>query len=189
MTILASASEIEDLSIEQFIAKPGVEALDEAVLPGTAPLNVGPLGPFFPDYSYANPVYEEVKRLIEPILGTARQVSPLQLRSYPHLGPIGHIDLFTLEEPDRAGRGREYDDVFFDEAAFNKPSLVTAFDTAQRPTLLDREGRAVAISTMPTPIFSSASSARRSWAWRHSPPIPTTATTRRLMSGSRRRRC
>jgi hypothetical protein len=27
---------VEDLSIEQFAAKPGVEALDEAVLPGTA---------------------------------------------------------------------------------------------------------------------------------------------------------
>src|SRR5271168_915675 len=28
-----------------FVAKPGVEALNEAVLPGTAPLNVGRLGP------------------------------------------------------------------------------------------------------------------------------------------------
>src|SRR6516164_10772057 len=36
---------VDDLSIEQFIAKPGVEALDEAVLPGTAPLNGGRLGP------------------------------------------------------------------------------------------------------------------------------------------------
>src|SRR4029077_143758 len=36
---------VEDLSIEQFVAKPGVEALDEAILPGTAPLNVGRLGP------------------------------------------------------------------------------------------------------------------------------------------------
>ena len=36
---------VEDLSIEQLIAKPGVEAFDEAVLPGTAPLNVGRLGP------------------------------------------------------------------------------------------------------------------------------------------------
>jgi hypothetical protein len=102
----------------------------------------------FPDFSFARPVYEELKRLIEPVLGTARQVSPLQLRGHPHLGhPIGHIDLYTLEEPDQAGRGREYDDMFFDEAAFNKPSLVTAFDTAQRPALLDREGRAIAIST------------------------------------------
>ena len=36
---------VEDLSIEQFVAKPGVEAFDEAILPGTAPLNVGRLGP------------------------------------------------------------------------------------------------------------------------------------------------
>src|SRR6516165_1897642 len=33
------------LDDEQFIAKTGAEALDEAVLPGTAPLNVGRLGP------------------------------------------------------------------------------------------------------------------------------------------------
>jgi hypothetical protein len=36
---------VEDLSIKQFVAKPGVEALNEAVLLGTAPLNVGRLGP------------------------------------------------------------------------------------------------------------------------------------------------
>jgi hypothetical protein len=105
------------------------------------------VGMFYPDYSFANPVYEELKRLVEPVLGLARQVSPLQLRGHAHLGPIGHIDLYTLEEPDRAGRGREYDVIFFDECASNKPSLVTAFDTAQRPTLLDRRGRAVAVGT------------------------------------------
>jgi hypothetical protein len=105
------------------------------------------VGMFYPDYSFANPVYEELKRLIEPVLGVGRQVSPLQLRSHSHLGPIGHIDLYTLEEPDRAGRGREYDVIFFDECASNKPSLVTSFDTAQRPTLLDRKGRAVAVGT------------------------------------------
>ena len=36
---------VEDLSIKQFVAQPGVEALNEAVLPGTAPLNVGRLSP------------------------------------------------------------------------------------------------------------------------------------------------
>ena len=35
---------VEDLSIEQFVAKPGVEALDETVLPGTTPLDVSGLG-------------------------------------------------------------------------------------------------------------------------------------------------
>jgi hypothetical protein len=51
MRIRASAMRVEDLSriedlfIEQFVAKPGVEALDETVLPGTAPLNAGRLGP------------------------------------------------------------------------------------------------------------------------------------------------
>jgi hypothetical protein len=38
MTILASASE-RKMSVEQFVAKSGVEALDEAVLPLAAPFN------------------------------------------------------------------------------------------------------------------------------------------------------
>jgi hypothetical protein len=105
------------------------------------------VGMFFPDYSYANPIFEELKRLIEPALGVARRMSPLELRGHASLGPIGHVDLYTLEEPDRAGRGREYDDALFDECALNKPALVTAFDTAQRPTLLDRRGRCAALST------------------------------------------
>ena len=42
---LGLSKRVEDLSIEQFVAKLSAEALDEAVLPGTAPLNVGLLGP------------------------------------------------------------------------------------------------------------------------------------------------
>ena len=35
------AQSVEDLAVEQLIAKAGVEALDVAVLPGAAPLDVG----------------------------------------------------------------------------------------------------------------------------------------------------
>src|SRR3954467_4662591 len=35
---------IEDLAVEQLVAQPGVEALDVAVLPGAAGLDVGRLG-------------------------------------------------------------------------------------------------------------------------------------------------
>ena len=44
MTIWASRKRVEDLAIEQLIAKAGVEALDVAVLPRTAPLDIGSLG-------------------------------------------------------------------------------------------------------------------------------------------------
>ena len=44
----------DDLSVGPFIAKPGVEALDEAVLPGTAPLNGGRLAPMAPIQSCAD---------------------------------------------------------------------------------------------------------------------------------------
>ena len=41
---LGLAQTVEDLAIEQLIAKAGVEALDVAVLPRTAPLDIGSLG-------------------------------------------------------------------------------------------------------------------------------------------------
>jgi hypothetical protein len=45
MTIWGLPQSVEDLAIEQLIAKAGGEALDVAVLPGAAPLDVGGLGP------------------------------------------------------------------------------------------------------------------------------------------------
>src|SRR5260221_12695542 len=41
---LGLAQSVEDLAVEQLIAKAGVEALDVAVLPRAAPLDVGGLG-------------------------------------------------------------------------------------------------------------------------------------------------
>ena len=38
---LGLAQSVEDLAVEQLIAKAGVEALDVAVLPGAAPLDCG----------------------------------------------------------------------------------------------------------------------------------------------------
>jgi hypothetical protein len=39
MTIWGLAQSVENLAVEQLIAKAGVEALDVAVLPGAAPLD------------------------------------------------------------------------------------------------------------------------------------------------------
>jgi hypothetical protein len=41
---LGLAQSVEDLAVEQLIAKAGVEALDVAVLPRATPLDVGGLG-------------------------------------------------------------------------------------------------------------------------------------------------
>jgi signal transduction histidine kinase len=41
---LSFSEGVEDLAVEQLIAKAGVEALDVAVLPRTAPLDIGSLG-------------------------------------------------------------------------------------------------------------------------------------------------
>ena len=42
---LGLAQSVEDLAVEQLVAKAGVEALDVAVLPGAASLDVGVLAP------------------------------------------------------------------------------------------------------------------------------------------------
>ena len=41
---LGLAQTVENLAVEQLIAKAGVEALDVAVLPRTAPFDIGSLG-------------------------------------------------------------------------------------------------------------------------------------------------
>src|SRR6266550_834509 len=46
---LGLAQSVEDLAVEQLIAKAGVEALDVAVLPRAAPLDVGSLGTDYRD--------------------------------------------------------------------------------------------------------------------------------------------
>src|SRR5215207_8060750 len=43
---LCLAQAVEDLAIEQLVAEPGIEALDEAVLPWAAGGDVGGLGPY-----------------------------------------------------------------------------------------------------------------------------------------------
>jgi hypothetical protein len=56
---------VEDLSVQQFIAKSGVEALDEAVLPGTASLNVGRLGS-----NGSDPVLHGLGDELRPVVGS-----------------------------------------------------------------------------------------------------------------------
>src|SRR5262249_26380530 len=56
---------VEDLAIEQLIAKAGVEALDVAVLPRTAPLDIGSLGADRGDPSLDG-LGDELRSIIRP---------------------------------------------------------------------------------------------------------------------------
>jgi hypothetical protein len=67
---------VEDLSIKQFVAKPGVEALNEAVLPGTAPLNVGRLSPNGSEPSALEVKARLSRQYLRPPWGFAPEESP-----------------------------------------------------------------------------------------------------------------
>src|SRR6516165_5161642 len=73
MTILGLAESVEDFAVEQLVAQAGVEALDVAVLPGAAPLDVSGLGTDNPDpFLYC--LGEEPRSVVGPdVSGNALQ--------------------------------------------------------------------------------------------------------------------
>lgn len=100
-------------------------------------------GLFFPTFKYAAPVVAELRAILTPIIGEISE----QKNTIIGLDGLGTIDWWTLQEDERAGRGREYDRIILDEAAFNKPSFVSSYETAMRPLLINRKGSVVALST------------------------------------------
>src|SRR5215475_6237676 len=70
---LSFSQGIEDLAVEQLIAKAGVEALDVAVLPRTAPLDIGGLGADSGDPSLDS-LGDELRSVVGPdVTGNAAQ--------------------------------------------------------------------------------------------------------------------
>ncbi len=70
---LSFSEGVEDLAIEQLIAKAGVEALDVAVLPRTAPLDIGSLGADSGDPSLDS-LGDELRSVVGPdVTGNAAQ--------------------------------------------------------------------------------------------------------------------
>jgi hypothetical protein len=70
---LSFSEGVEDLAIEQLIAKAGVEALDVAVLPGIAPLDIGSLSADSGDPSLDS-LGDELRSVVGPnVTGNAAQ--------------------------------------------------------------------------------------------------------------------
>src|SRR5207244_11929961 len=70
---LSFSEGVEDLAIEQLIARAGVEALDVAVLPRTAPLDIGSLGAYSGDRSLDS-LGDELRSVVGPdVSGSAAQ--------------------------------------------------------------------------------------------------------------------
>jgi len=98
-------------------------------------------------------VFAPTRTLMSPLMEIAAA-----LQSVPHasinrvLGEIrlpngGHVDFWSVDHSQRAGRGRKYHLVLIDEAAHDEGYLTNAFPAAIAPTLIDYAGAIVEAST------------------------------------------
>jgi hypothetical protein len=109
-------------------------AVDVALLGGMG-------GLFAPIYRLSAPLFDVLMAALSPLIQTAnRSVGEVRL-----IGG-GGVDTWNLERT-RAGRGRRYNLVVIDEAAFATPDLATAWSASIRPTLADTQGPAIIAST------------------------------------------
>jgi len=100
----------------------------------------GQVGWFVPGYKYATEVWRELlKRLGPAIRSKNEQERRLELLTG------GVIEIWTLDTDDPA-RGRSYDLVIIDEAGLVS-NILTVWQEAIRPTLVDRNGRALFLGT------------------------------------------
>jgi hypothetical protein len=112
-----------------------------ATLAADAALLGGMAGLFAPIYKLASPLFDILAAALAPVTASSN-------RSFGELRLIGGggVDVWNLENV-RAGRGRRYNLVVIDEAAFATPDLTTVWSASIRPTLADTQGSAIVAST------------------------------------------
>lgn len=95
------------------------------------------VGWFGPTYKLNLPTYKRVLTTVAPVVQSKSKIDQIiELRTG------GSVEFWTLQDED-AGRSRSYDRVVIDEASLIKRGLREIWEQAIRPTLLDRNGRAV----------------------------------------------
>jgi hypothetical protein len=119
----------------------GKTSLAAALSADTAMLG-GMAGLFAPIYKLAAPLFDILAQALAPLLATSnRSIGELRLEGG------GGVDVWNLEHSAWAGRGRSYNRVVIDEAAFAGPHLIIAWSAQIRPTMADVLGSAVVCST------------------------------------------
>jgi hypothetical protein len=109
------------------------EAADVALAGGT-------VGWFVPGYKYVTEIWRDLLQRLGPIIRAKNeQERRLELLTG------GVIEVWTLDSDDPA-RGRDYDLVIIDEAGLVS-NILTVWQEAIRPTLVDRKGRALFLGT------------------------------------------
>jgi hypothetical protein len=100
------------------------------------------IGIFTPEYKQQAEPWRELKGILMPIREGFNRSEGVML-----LTTRGQIDFWTVNDNELAGRGREYDEVHIDEAAFTKKNMREIWDRAIKPTMLTTRGSAWVYST------------------------------------------
>jgi hypothetical protein len=94
------------------------------------------VGWFAPDYKIMIPSFNRLRSTLKPVTQSSSKVDALI-----ELTTGGSVEFWTLNNPD-AGRSRNYDEIFIDEASLVAKGLKDILEQAIKPTLLDRDGNA-----------------------------------------------
>lgn len=101
------------------------------------------VGLFTPEHKQLDEPYDEITEILTPIKRSFDR-SKGKVRTTTK----GKVDLWTLNDNELAGRGREYDLVMIDEAAFTKNGqMMKIWERSIKPTLLTRRGSVWVFST------------------------------------------
>lgn len=99
------------------------------------------VGWFAPQIKFLSESYNKISGFVDPIKAGGRGSMNGGIRTITG----GGIDFWSLEN-ENAGRGRFYDDIFVDEAAFAKDNMLDIWERNLEPTLLDYGGNCYVMS-------------------------------------------
>lgn len=119
-------------------------ALHSYPVPGAARHAGGRVGIFTAEYRQYQEIFDKLVELLQPIIASKSRSEKRIL-----LSNGGKIDFWVTNDNKLAGRGREYNLVLIDEAAFTKvrEMLVEVWPKSIKPTLLTTGGSAWVFST------------------------------------------
>jgi hypothetical protein len=101
------------------------------------------VGIFTPEHKQLAEPFDELREILAPITKSVNSSSGI-IRTTTD----GKLDFWTLNDNDLAGRGREYDIVLIDEAAFTKKTqMLNIWKKSIKPTMLTTKGFARVYST------------------------------------------
>lgn len=111
---------------------------------GEEELKGGMVGVFTAEYKQQQEIFDYLEEVLQPLIKRKSRSG-----GYIRLKNGGKIDFWVTNNNPLAGRGREYDVVLIDEAAFTKSPemLEEIWPKSIKPTLITRRGRAWVFST------------------------------------------